>query len=146
MTNEDLFCDMPMIRIGRDANPGVGRPSKAGVTAIRETRTKTDRTIARRTHTSRSTSRPIERNDNKRSARRVLAYASSGPKCKSDVTPKRHPLTTAARKFVDAPSTVPNAKYPTAGIVNDAALNSPLDSQRNFRKRAVRVSGGSSTV
>src|SRR6266545_1969603 len=70
MTNEDSFRDMPMIRIGRDANPGVGRPSKAGVTAIKETRTKTDKTIARRTHTSRSTSRPIERNDNKRSAQR----------------------------------------------------------------------------
>src|SRR6266545_6588138 len=58
-----------MIRTGRDANPGVGRPSNAGVTTINEARSKTDRTIAVRTHTSRSTSRPIERNDNKRSAR-----------------------------------------------------------------------------
>src|SRR6266571_1607065 len=92
-----------MIRTGRDANPGVGRPSNAGVTTINEARSK------------------------------------------SDATPNRQALTTAARKFVAAPSAVPKARYPTAELVNDAALNSPLDSQRNFRRRALNVSGGSRT-
>src|SRR6266568_7626106 len=32
-----------------------------------------------------------------------------------------------------------------AGIANDAALNKPLESQRNFRMRAVKVSSTSSS-
>ncbi len=50
--------------------------------------------------------------------------------------PKRQALTMAARKFAEAPGAEPNTRNPIAGIINDATLNRPLESQRNFLTRA----------
>src|SRR5437667_2908855 len=103
----DWLPDHPTISMGNEDSSEVGRPSRMGVTRIKTPRTRTEVTIPPRTHTARSTGVAKDRSRNKRSSVGQSAYASLGPKCREDATPKREALTTAARKFVPIPSVAP---------------------------------------
>src|SRR5207245_7731842 len=55
MMKYDSFLGIPTMRRGNDASSAGGRPMRVGVTKIRVARTRIERTMTPRIHTSRST-------------------------------------------------------------------------------------------
>src|SRR3989449_6270701 len=140
----DSLRSMPMLNRGTEASSDDRRPSRVGVTRIRTTSARIERTMAPRIHTSRSMPVAKSRPGIKLSRSQGRNHVDSGPKCKIDTSPKRHALASEARKLGPTPSMLPNARTPIMGIANEAALNSPDESQRKVRMRARKVSSSGS--
>src|SRR5213080_813421 len=92
----DSLRSMPMLKRGTEASSDDRRPSRVGVTRIRTTSARIERTMAPRIHTSRSMPVAKSRPGIKLSRSQGRNHADSGPKCRIDTSPKRHALGSAA--------------------------------------------------